>query len=116
MNKVLNKGLILVLSSFALFGCKGRSGTVIKTVEAISITEQNVTLELNKSIPLTISYTPIDAEKTLIVWSSDNPYVKVDENGVATGYALGSATIKAMVYNNYHIFATTTISVVNPAV
>ena len=70
----------------------------------IKLNKKSVKLEAKKKLTLKASFTPKDAKNTELTWtSSDKKIAKVDKNGVVTGVAPGTATIKAK--NKYGSYA-----------
>lgn len=67
-----------------------------KPVTAVDLDYTNVTLKINEDFRLSAKITPADASNQNILWSSsDTSIVKVDDSGMITGVAGGSATILA---------------------
>lgn len=69
--------------------------SLVKTnpIEAIEIEEEQITVEQEKSAPLTWSFTPEDALETGIRWESSDPSVATVQDGIVTGVREGKATI-----------------------
>lgn len=73
--------------------------TIWQSVTGISLNKNNTILYKNEQEPLTVSFTPSDATETDIEWTSSNEAVAtVDENGLVTAHAVGTATITATSY------------------
>lgn len=67
-----------------------------KPVTAVDLDYTNVTLKIDEDFRLSAKITPADASNQNIIWSSsDTGIVKVDDSGLITGVAGGSATILA---------------------
>ena len=75
--------------------------TVVSPLESITLTADRTTddLEVNDTVNLTVVYNPEDTtDDKKVTWSSsDEDVATVDENGVVTGVAEGTATITATV-------------------
>ncbi len=70
--------------------------TVNYFTHSISLNQTSGVLYLNEQLPLAISFNPSDATDKSIEWASSNPSVAtVDENGLVTAHAVGTATITA---------------------
>ena len=70
--------------------------TVNYFTHSISLNQTSGVLYLNEQLPLAISFNPSDATDKSIEWTSSNPSVAtVDENGLVTAHAVGTATITA---------------------
>lgn len=72
--------------------------TVYKTsVTKITLSEEDVEIELGKTLQLSAEVEPIDSTYPEITWtSSDSSIATVDENGLVTGIAPGNVEITAM--------------------
>ena len=83
-----------------------------KFISAINLQKSNVSITLGKSYSLLKSVTPSDADKTKIIWSSDNEnVVKVSSNGTLKAVGCGNATITAKSTDDTNITATAAITV-----
>ena len=70
--------------------------TVNYFTHSISLNQTSGVLYLNEQLPLVLSFNPSDATDKSIEWASSNPSVAtVDENGLVTAHAVGTATITA---------------------
>ena len=69
--------------------------TVTTPVESVALDQTSVTLEEGKTLKITATITPTDADDKDITWSTSNAAVASVENGVITAVAEGSATIAA---------------------
>lgn len=115
--KLKNKKVLLILStSFLLFGCGNSGGSnppspptptptpdpEITLVDATKIyTTSNVsTFALNGTRTIKPVLFPNNAKKNIKFTSSDTSVLSPDENGVVTGVGLGTATIVAYNDNN----------------
>lgn len=71
---------------------------IVKEVplRGISLNQSKVSLGRNKSLQLSVNYTPANASDKTIEWtSSDSSIAKVDNNGLVTAKNKGTATITA---------------------
>ena len=76
---------------------KDSFASIFTKVQSISLSQQNTSVNTDKTIQLSVSYLPQDATKPELVWSSDNPSVaSVDSNGLVTAVGAGRATITVM--------------------
>ena len=65
-------------------------------VTGVALSETTMTIGVGLTKTLTATVEPNNATNQTVTWSSDHPeYVTVDQNGVVTGVAIGSATITA---------------------
>lgn len=65
-------------------------------LRGISLNQSKVSLERNKSLQLSVNYTPVNASNKTIEWTSSDPSIaKVDSNGLVTAKNKGTATITA---------------------
>ena len=73
--------------------------TVNAPLQGIEITGELTTIKKGTTTQLNVVYDPADTtDDTTVTWSSDNESVaKIDQNGLVTAVADGSATIKATV-------------------
>lgn len=89
--------------------------TVVSPLESITLTADRTTdnLEVGDTVNLTVGYNPEDTtDKKAVTWSSsDEDVATVDENGVVTAVAGGTATITATSVANENITATCDIKV-----
>jgi len=70
--------------------------TVIVPVTSVTISSKTLTLDINTSGALTASVLPANANNQNILWTSSNTKVAtVDQNGLVTAIAKGTATITA---------------------
>lgn len=68
--------------------------TNIVYVQAVEITEEKPVVPLNRTARLKARFTPAKPTNRKLTWkSSDESVAAVDENGVVTGVAVGTATI-----------------------
>ena len=57
---------------------------------------QDATAQIGRTLPITATIEPGNADNTTLLWESDAPEIaQVDENGLVTGVALGTARITA---------------------
>lgn len=71
---------------------------IVKEVplRGISLNQSKVSLGRNKSLQLSVNYSPVNASDKTVEWtSSDSSIVKVDSNGLVTAKNKGTATITA---------------------
>lgn len=87
--------------------------TVVVPLTSISLDKENARIEKGTTTALTVLYNPEDTTDAKdVVWTSLNPSVAtVDENGVVTALASGTAVIKAQVGDKT---ATCTVTVFVP--
>jgi len=65
-------------------------------VESVTLDRESAEIETGKTLQLTATVVPENAMDKTVTWSSDNETVAtVDENGLVTGVAEGTATITA---------------------
>ena len=95
---------------------QNKKASIIITVEAIPVTgislsHDNATLEVDKTLKLTATVLPSDATDQSVTWSTSNSSVaSVTDNGLVTANAAGSAIITAKADGgNYSASATITI-------
>ena len=63
-------------------------------VENVSLDKTSVTLDVGKTVTLSATMKPDAANERAVIWTSSNPSVaKVNENGVVTAVASGTAII-----------------------
>ena len=104
MKNTFLKGLTLVVATIGLASCTGKNNSSTSTaLQSISI-QDSAAVYVGESLTLTVTYNPAETKDLLVVWSSDNPCAKVDQNGTVTGYSVGVAKIKVMSYSNYKIY------------
>ena len=66
-------------------------------VSSISLDRSSAEIERYTSLQLAATLTPYNADNSGMTWSSDNPScASVDQNGLVTANAVGSATIKVV--------------------
>lgn len=71
---------------------------IVKEVplRGISLNQSKVSLGRNKSLQLSVNYSPVNASDKTVEWtSSDSSIAKVDSNGLVTAKNKGTATITA---------------------
>lgn len=81
-----------------------------ETLEKIELNETS-SVPVGGTIALQATYTPADATKDVIWYSSDTSIATVDEYGRVTGVKAGSATITVVSKENSSISASTTVNV-----
>ena len=105
MNSLLIKCITGLTSLAVLFSCTqktiipetgGTDGTQAqsKTVTALSITPDKITLKVGQTTQLTAKITPTDAECATLNWKSLGGYAKVDNNGLVTAMQEGIVLIR----------------------
>ncbi len=68
----------------------------IRKVSGITVAKDNITVKKGDTYKIAAAAYPCDADDTAVKWSSDNTNVAtVDQNGVVTAKALGTAVITA---------------------
>lgn len=87
--------------------------SVQNPVKSIVLNKTSVQIETAKTVQLTVTVLPENAANQQIGWSSsDETIAKVDENGLVTAVAEGSATITATALDGSGISAECTVMVV----
>jgi hypothetical protein len=95
-----NNGLVLLYSS-----------TVIPVTD-ISLNKTADTLTAGETATLSATITPSNATNQSIIWASDNPAIAtVDESGIVTAIAPGTAHITAATTDGSNLSATCTVTV-----
>ncbi len=81
--------------------------TVVPTpVTAISLTNTTLTMKVNKTAELLAIVRPDNATDKSVTWSSDNEaIVTVDQNGIVTSWAVGTAIITVTSVSNPEVTA-----------
>ena len=83
-----------------------------KLVEKIEISSSSVTLEEGSTLTLSVTVSPADADNQDVAWKSDNEdVVTVDNNGVVTAVAPGTATVTVSTLDGSNLSATCNITV-----
>lgn len=83
-------------------------------VTSVSITPNEITIDLNESTQLTSEFLPINANNTDGIWtSSNNDVAIVNDQGLVTGISEGTATINFVLNDNPLISDTSEVSVVD---
>ncbi|MFJ7841019.1 S-layer homology domain-containing protein [Lysinibacillus sphaericus] len=86
-----------------------------KEVTNLALDQTNIALKANATKQLTALFTPADATFQDVTWESSDPTIAaVDENGLVTGLAEGSATITVTSTKDGTKFATCNVLVGNP--
>lgn len=81
-------------------------------VESIVLKAEKSELEKGESISLTAEVLPEDASNKDVKWSSEQPEIaSVDEDGVVTAHAAGTATIKAVAEDGSGVAGSITLTV-----
>lgn len=85
---------------------------VVKLVSVISLNETEATLNEGQTVQLVATVTPELADNKSLTWtSSDKSVAKVDQSGLVTAVAPGTATITAATTDGSDISASCTITV-----
>ena len=77
------------------------------------LVEGESSVNVNETLNLSVSYTPLDSLRGVTWSSSDETKATVDSNGVVTGVSAGSATITATSTDNTSVLDTIAITVVD---
>ncbi|MBQ4008540.1 MAG: Ig-like domain-containing protein [Muribaculaceae bacterium] len=81
-------------------------------VTGISLNKTETELYLNETETLTATVTPDDADNKVLNWTSSDPTVAtVDQNGVVTALAVGTATITATTTDGSNLSASCAVTV-----
>lgn len=121
-------GLITALSTGTTdirVNVKGQSGsvtsyavgtlTVTIGVNSIVISPANQNLEIDASMTLTSTIFPANTDNKSLTWSSSNSaIVSVDQGGIITGVASGTAIITATAQDGSNVFGYATVNVGYP--
>jgi len=79
---------------------------------SISLSESSVSLAVDDTKSLSVTYNPTNTTQTGVIWSSSAPSVtSVDQNGTVTALTYGSSTITATSSVNPAISASVTVTV-----
>ena len=81
-------------------------------VTGIELDKVSADVMIGANLNLTVIFDPMDATNKNITWESSNTGVATVANGVVTGVALGTATIKATSEENAALQATCEITVI----
>ena len=73
--------------------------------------KSSISLPIDESETLSVSYLPSDTVNKRVTWSSSNTNVATVSNGVITAKSVGTATISATAYGNSNAKATCTVNV-----
>ena len=88
--------------------------TVTQPVTSISLNKTSLSLETWDTEKLTASVSPSTAENKVVAWStSDAKIASVDDTGLVTAHAKGTATITAAAQDGSGISQSCTVTVVN---
>lgn len=90
----------------------------VVNVESVDMTESSASVEVGETVTLHAAVNPDNATDQAIVWSvqSGNDYASVDENGVVTGTAEGTAVIRAAAHEDESIYAECTVTVTSSSI
>jgi hypothetical protein len=81
-------------------------------VSAITLDKVSADVMIGANLGLTVIFDPMDATNKNIAWESSAPGVATVTDGVITGVALGTATIKAVSQDNTLLQATCEVTVI----
>ena len=86
--------------------------TVVQRVEGITLNETSLTLTLPETAQLYAQITPSNATNQTVTWTSSNAAIaRVDNNGLVTSVAQGTATIRATTTDGSHLTASCVVTV-----
>ena len=86
--------------------------TVVQRVEGITLNETSLTLTLPETAQLYAQITPSNATNQTLTWTSSNSAIaRVDNNGLVTSVAQGTATIRATTTDGSHLTASCVVTV-----
>ena len=86
--------------------------TVLQPVTGISLSKTSAAIELGDTLQLTATVNPSSANNKTLLWSSsDESIASVDDNGLITANAVGTATITAAATDGSGVKATCKITV-----
>lgn len=89
--------------------------TVTQLVKSITLSQNEVTLELDGFVRLTATVMPIDAANKSVIWSSsDEEVAKISRSGRVDAYDKGTAVIKCTAADGSGVYATCKIIVLDP--
>ena len=78
----------------------GDGSSEIILAESIAVSPSEIFVEVDEQVTLSATISPSNAQNTTVFWSSsDNAIASVDQNGVVTALAAGSAVITASTSN-----------------
>lgn len=84
-------------------------------VTSVTVAPDKATVEVGKTVTLTATVAPDDAENKKVVWSSSNTKVAMVKDGVVTGVSAGTATITVSATDGSDKSASAEITVYAPA-
>lgn len=92
--------------------------TPVVAVTGVTLDQEAVTLNIGDTAPLTATVEPADATDKTVAWTSDNTAaVTVDENGVVTAVAPGTANVTATTADGgFTAVCAVTVNAVDPDV
>ncbi|MBQ6119292.1 MAG: Ig domain-containing protein, partial [Clostridia bacterium] len=92
--------------------------TPVVAVTGVTLDQEAVTLNIGDTAPLTATVEPADATDKAVAWTSDNTAaVTVDENGVVTAVAPGTANVTAATADGgFTAVCAVTVNAVDPDV
>lgn len=101
------------LGDLAITGDLVESTTTPIAVTGITIAPSSATIKVGKTVTLGATITPSNATDKAVTWAvtSGSTYASVDESGVVTGVAAGTAVVTATAHDGSGITQTATITV-----
>lgn len=101
------------LGDLAITGDLVASGGDPIPVTGITIAPSSATIKVGKTVTLGATITPSNATDKAVTWAvtSGSTYASVDESGVVTGVAAGTATITATAHDGSGVTQTATVTV-----
>ena len=112
---LIDLGLVdtnICLKAFSVYESEEEEEEEDVDVTSITLDKTEASIEVGDSITLTATVLPSDATDTSVTWtSSDTSVVTVDEDGVVTGIAEGTATITVASNSNSSATATCEVTV-----
>jgi len=101
--------LLLTLLLLAIFTSCEKKDVKVTGIDLDKVTAD---VMIGATINLTVVFEPFDADNKNLTWESSDPSVATVANGVVTGIALGTATIKATSQDNTLLEAACNITVI----
>lgn len=107
------KNLFVMIAAVAIMTCISTSCKEDIMVSSITLDKIDAAVAVGATTTLSVVFTPVDATNKGITWSTDNSSVAtVDNNGVVTGVALGTAIISATSVDNSTLTATCNVLII----
>ncbi|MBR6248904.1 MAG: Ig-like domain-containing protein [Muribaculaceae bacterium] len=99
-------------SEFIISGTSNYSFSVVQLVTGISLNKTSATINNGETLQLTYSVTPSNASNKTVTWTSSNAAIAtVDNTGLVTAKAFGSATITATTTDGTNLSASCQVTV-----